>query len=222
MGPVGCFGQIKNIKQQSLNNTDFKELLFYGIHARCNFHIINELLELDMDKNLVFEYIVYRLDGWKRKIGAKQIPAFTKLRLQKILFLICAWNVSKEEPKLLNVFNHFCALPYGPVEMDIYEAMKDTTAFKHLHFEENECVYDAMNNSMFEELSKATKDYVDEAVEHFISDKRDYLTMPVFDLVDITHKWSVWQISMEYAKLQGRNKEGISNESIINSSKYYG
>ena len=77
--------------------------------------------------------------------------------------------------------------------MDIYEAMKDTNAFKHLHFEENECVYDAMNDSMFEDLSKATKDYADEAVEHFISDKRDYLTMPVFDLVDITHKWSVWQ-----------------------------
>lgn len=184
--------------------------------------IPNSSYQLDMNKNLVFEYIVYRLDGWKRKIGAKKVPVFTKLRLQKILFLICAWNVSKEEPRLLKVFNHFCALPYGPVEMDIYEAMKYTNAFKHLHFEENECVYDAMNDSMFEELSKATKDYVDEVVEHFISDKRDYLTMPVFDLVDITHKWSVWQISMEYAKLQGRNMEGISNESIINSSKYYG
>lgn len=177
--------------------------------------------QLDMDKNLIFEYIVYRLDGWKRKICAKQIPAFTKLRLQKILFLICAWNVSKKEPKLLMVFNNFYALPYGPVEMDIYEAMKDEHAFKYLHFDGNECVYDTMDDSMFQGLSKDARDYVDEAIESFVSEKRDYLTMPVFDLVDITHKWSVWQISMEYAKLQGRNKEGISNESIINSSKYY-
>ena len=175
-----------------------------------------------MDKNLLFEYIVYRLDGWKRKLGARHMPAFTKLRLQKILFLICAWNVTKEEPKLLKVFNRFYALPYGPVEMDIYEAMKDNSSFKHLHFDGNECEYDAMNDSMFDELSKDAKDYVDAAVEHFVSEKRDYLTMPVFDLVDITHKWSVWQISMEYAKLQGRNKEGISNESIINSTQYYG
>lgn len=175
-----------------------------------------------MDKNLIFEYIVYRLDDWKRKIGARQIPAFTKLRLQKILFLICAWNVSKDEPKLLIVFNRFYALPYGPVEMDIYEAMKDNNAFKNLHFDGNECVYDTMNDSMFEELSKDVKGYVDKAVEHFVSEKREYLTMPVFDLVDITHKWSVWQISMEYAKLQGRNMEGMPNESIINSTHYYG
>lgn len=176
----------------------------------------------DMDKINIFEYIVYRLDGWKSKIDSKQIPVFTKLRLQKILFLICTWNVSKKEPKLLKVFNRFYALPYGPVEMDIYEAMKKNYAFTHLRFEGNECVYDSMNDSMFEGLSKDAKGYVDEAVECFISGKRDYLTMPVFDLVDITHKWSVWQFSMEYAKLQGRNKESMSNESIINSTKYYG
>ena len=32
-GTSRCFAQIVNIKRQSLNNTDFKELLFYGVRA---------------------------------------------------------------------------------------------------------------------------------------------------------------------------------------------
>ena len=84
-----------------------------------------------MDKNLIFEYLVFRLDEWKKyleKNGFK-VPAFTKLRLQKVLFLVCAWNTSNSEKKLLNIFNNFCALPYGPVEMDIYEAMRTNNVF---------------------------------------------------------------------------------------------
>ena len=76
-----------------------------------------------MNKNLLFEYLVFRLDEWKKNIEntGKSVPAFTKLRLQKILFLVCAWNATNTERKLLNVFNNFYDLPYGPVEMDVYE-----------------------------------------------------------------------------------------------------
>lgn len=175
-----------------------------------------------MDKNLLFEYIVYRLDEWKNRIGSDKVPVFTKLRLQKILFLICAWNVSKSEPKLLSVFNRFYALPYGPVEMDIYKAMKDDSKFKHLRFDGNECVYKDFADSMFVDLADEMKNYVDDAIKHFKLEKRRYLTMPVFDLVDITHRWSAWYFSTIYANSQGRNMEKMSSESIINSTQYYG
>lgn len=175
-----------------------------------------------MDKNLLFEYIVYRLDEWKKEIGSSKVSTFTKLRLQKILFLICAWNVSKNEPKLLSVFDRFYALPYGPVEMDVYEAMKDNSKFKHLRFDGNECVYKDFTDSMFVDLADDMKNYVDDAIKHFILEKRRYLTMPVFDLVDITHRWSVWYFSTIFANSQGRNMEKMSSESIINSTQYYG
>ena len=89
-----------------------------------------------MDKNLLFEYLVFRLDEWKKNIEKRneKVPAFTKLRLQKILFLVCAWNVENTNRKLLNIFNQFYALPYGPVEIDIYEAMKNNQTFKHISF----------------------------------------------------------------------------------------
>mgnify|MGYP004470313343 CR=1 FL=1 len=168
-----------------------------------------------MDKNVLFEYIVYKLDWWKSKIGSADVPSFTKLRLQKILFLICAWNVSKDNMKLLNVFNRFYALPYGPVEMDIYEVMKNGS-FKQMRFCGNECIYN-FADSNFTVISNVYKGYVDDAINHFVSENKDYLTMPIFDLVDITHKWTVWKTSMEVAKFLGSKKEKMSSEDILKS-----
>ena len=169
-------------------------------------------------KNLLFEYIVYRLEKWKQKIGHDEVPIFTKLRLQKILFLICAWNVSTDNPKLLKVFNRFYALPYGPVEMDVYEAMKHTSAFQYIHFEGNNCLYDTLDLSMFKDLPTDARNNVDNAIDSFISNNRKYLTMPVFDLVNITHKWTAWRISMEVAKFLGGKKEEMSMIDICNSA----
>lgn len=170
-----------------------------------------------MDKRQIFEYIVYRLDEWKNEIGSDKVPVFTKLRLQKILFLICAWNASKDNLKLLKIFNRFYALPYGPVELDIYEAMKHKSTFKHLYFEGNNCVYETLSLSMFKGIPTEVKETVDNAIDSFITDGRKYLTMPVFDLVNITHKWTAWRISMEIAKFLGGRMEEMSTMDICNS-----
>lgn len=168
----------------------------------------------------MFEYLVFRLNEWKSKLEGENIkvPAFTKLRLQKILFLACAWNVDGENPKLLNVFNQFFALPYGPVEMDIYEAMKNTTSFQHICFKGNECLSDNLESSIFTSMDSDYRKWMDEAVTDFADNNRKYLTMPVFDLVDITHQWSAWRISMDIATFLGTKKEKISMEYICNSS----
>ena len=173
-----------------------------------------------MNKNLLFEYLVFRLDEWKKKIEKRneKVPAFTKLRLQKILFLVCAWNVDNTNRKLLNVFNQFYALPYGPVEIDIYDAMKSNQSFRHISFNGNECIYSKLVSSMFTSISSVYRKWIDEAVDNFIRNDRKYLTMPVFDLVDITHRWTAWKITMEIATFFGNKKEKMSLECICRSS----
>lgn len=173
-----------------------------------------------MDKNLVFEYLVFRLNEWKLKLEKEKIkvPVFTKLRLQKILFLICAWKAESTNRKLLKIFNQFYALPYGPVEMDIYEAMKNHIAFQYINFDGNECIYNNLEESMFVSVSKEYRNLIDEAVDDFSNDHRQYLTMPVFDLVDITHRWSAWKITMDIATFLGNKKEKMSVECICRSS----
>lgn len=173
-----------------------------------------------MDKNLVFEYFVFRLNEWKLKLEQENtnVPVLTKLRLQKILFLTCAWKADNTSRNLLKVFNHFYALPYGPIEMDIYEAMKNQVSFQHIHFDGNECIYDNLEESMFVTVSQEYRSLVDEAVNDFYQDHRPYLTMPVFDLVNLTHRWSAWKITMEIATFLGNKKEKMSMECICKSS----
>lgn len=173
-----------------------------------------------MDKNLIFEYLIFRLNEWKLKLEKDNIkvPLFTKLRLQKILFLVCAWKAESTNRKLLKIFNQFYALPYGPVEMDIYEAMKNRKYFHNICFDGNECIYENLDESMFVGVSEECRSLIDEAVDDFSKDHRQYLTMPVFDLVDITYRWSAWKITMDIATFLGNKKEKMSEECICRST----
>lgn len=175
-----------------------------------------------MEKKDLFEYLIFRLEKWKEKIGEKQVPVFSKLRLQKILFLVCTCMATNEEKKLLSIFDDFYALPYGPVEMEIYEAMKRNKGFRYVSFKGSVCVYDKLEDSMFDNLPVKERKWIDEAVDKFIAEKRNYLTIPVFDLVEITHRWSVWYVMMEYAKSIGHNMEKMEIDDILKSTKYYG
>lgn len=169
------------------------------------------------DKYLLFEYLVFRLNGWRSQLDNVNIVSFSKLRLQKILFLVCAYEATNDDRKLLNVFDNFFALPYGPVELDIYEAMNEKHSFKHMYFEGNNCVCNDMTDSLFEEIPNDERSWVDEAINAFRNENKKYLTMPVFDLVEITHKWTVWQVSMDIAKFLGSKKGIMHSEDICDS-----
>ena len=46
----------------------------------------------------------------------------------------------------------------------------------------------------------------------------DYITKDAFALVDITHKWTSWQVAMQVAEMLGNKREQMSTEDIINST----
>ena len=46
----------------------------------------------------------------------------------------------------------------------------------------------------------------------------DYITKDPFELVDITHKWTSWQVAMQVAEMLGNKRELMSTEDIINST----
>lgn len=84
-----------------------------------------------------FEYFVVCLDNW-RKEKFSDSSLFSKLQLQKLLFLAASIKATSEDHKMLDIFDQFYALMYGPVEMDIYDIMQNNL-FPHLGFERNSC-----------------------------------------------------------------------------------
>lgn len=168
------------------------------------------------NKKLLFEYLVYLLEQWKLEKYPQYKEAFTKLKLQKILFLVASVNAEEENHPLLDVFDNFYALPYGPVEIDIYNAMCNND-FKTITFEGNDCKQD-LEEEDFTELDENLKRAMRDSVQAIKDKGSNYIVLDAFELVEITHKWTSWQIAMQMAELFASKRESMSTEDIINST----
>ena len=178
------------------------------------------LLEISLQKNnkrYLFEYLVYLLKHWKDDLYPNFTEAFTKLKLHKILFLVAAVKATSQDHLLLDVFDNFYALPYGPVEIDIYDAMNGNL-FKRIRFEGNNCEVGNLNDCYFDNLDITQKHAMDEAIMTIREMGADYITKDPFELVDITHKWTSWQVAMQVAEMLGNKREYMSTDDIINST----
>lgn len=167
------------------------------------------------NKKLLFEYLVYLLEQWKQEKHPHSKEAFTKLKLQKILFLVASVNAVEDNHPLLDVFDNFYALPYGPVEIDIYDAMCNND-FKAIKFEGNDCKQD-LKEEDFVDLDESLKKAMRDAVQAIKDQGADYIISDPFELVDITHKWTSWQIAMTVAEMLGNKRERMSTHDICNS-----
>jgi len=167
------------------------------------------------NKKLLFEYLVYLLEQWKQEKHPHSKEAFTKLKLQKILFLVASVNAKEDNHPLLDVFDKFYALPYGPVEIDIYDAMCNND-FKTIKFEGNDCKQ-SLKEEDFTALDENLKKAMRDAVQAIKDKGADYIISDAFELVDITHKWTSWQIAMTVAEMLGNKRERMSTLDICNS-----
>lgn len=168
------------------------------------------------NKKHLFEYLVYQLEQWRKDKHPEKADAFTKLKLQKILFLVASVNAKKDDHPLLDVFNNFYALPYGPVEIDIYEAMNDKS-FRNINFEGNECKQNFEEN-VFEDLDTRLTEAIKNSIQAIREKGADYIIMSPFELVDITHKWTSWQVAMQVAEMCNSKRERMSTDDIISST----
>lgn len=168
-------------------------------------------------KQLLFEYMVVCLDKWRLELYPSCTSKYTKLQLQKLLFLTCAAFESEKDYPLLDIFDRFYALPYGPVELDIYEMM-NMSSFNVLTFTGNDCTIDVSKNGCFDRLEDTQKEMIEDAVSNIRKQNGAYVTMSPFDLVEITHGWTVWQVAIETANFLGSKMSPMSKYSICNST----
>lgn len=176
----------------------------------------NDLLS---SKRLLFEFLVCELDKWRLEIHLERTNLLTKLRLQKILFFVSTIYATRQRHILLDVFNNFYALPYGPVELDIYDSMNKND-FLYISIVGNNCIVKNTEKD-FSVLNEEYKEIIIQSIAYLKDKYSNYLFRPAFELVDLTHRWSAWQIAMECAKVLGHNKAKLSTEDILNSTKFY-
>lgn len=174
-------------------------------------------LQHSQEKRRLFEYFVVQLEEWKNKVSTTSRP-FSKLQLQKLLFLTSANNATSEHHPMLDCFDRFYALKYGPVEMDIYDAMTQDS-FEALSFGDRLCEIHSENLVFFDSIPTERKTMIDDAISDLKKRNPKYILKEPFELVDITHGWTAWQIAMLIADMSNSKMERMTTADICNSTQ---
>ena len=166
-------------------------------------------------KNAYFEYLIDAL-GRKSDSGSND---FTTLKLIKLLFLVVGVSSTKDKMGLTEIFDKFVAMPFGPVESDIYNVIQADNLAKYRITPYQCCIKNKSANISLSDPQQ--KEMIDSAIDLLLEKNPNILKCQPFELVDITHKWSCWKICYDIALENGKHSIGIPSRMIQKSVKYY-
>ena len=173
-------------------------------------------------KNNHFEYLVDKLSRWYSK--NQHIPQadvyqgnndLSKLKLLKLHFFVCAIN--SKSNSLLEVFDNFVAMPYGHVELDLYNAINNNE-LKAFRISSDSLT--KIGNIDFN-INATVKIEIDKAVNDLQSENQELITADALDLVDLSHNWFSWQSMFGLARKENRYIQEIPQEIIKYESKIF-
>lgn len=178
------------------------------------------------EKIIAFEYIISKLTDWFLDLKGCQdkevaFREFNKLKLFKLHFFVSTIHtkIDGDDTKdLLDIFNTFYALPYGPVESFVYNHLDDLQ------------IYSITNGPIsqkkeignhFDAMVPSTKAYIDSSVELLREKNEKIVTYPAFNLVELSHQWPVWRLLYHRAIKQGKRSNKMPSELIRVSTKIF-
>lgn len=187
---------------------------------------MNTLITIE-NKLLYFEYIISKLLGWYEESGKnKKENDLSILKALKLLFFVSAIR-SKINPSILidDVFNSYFAMPYGHVEMDIYNEIKkndgELSYFKLNNYNAIETKAFPISPEMEIPLNKIILQEIDKSIDELKKTNEKLITFSASTLVDISHQWYSWQYTFNIAKLKGKKIEKIEPNIIKQEDKIF-
>lgn len=178
------------------------------------------------DKIRCFDYLVYRIitknmsevPNVQQIKETMQLKEFNKLKLLKLLFFVSTIR-QDDGNDLLDIFGNFYAMPYGPVESDVYN---DLSEMPHFVFEGNTLnIKDGVVDFNFDDIRRARRDKIDKAINTLYSKNSKIFSMPTFDLVELSHKALAWKTIFESALRSGCQSKKMPVELIKETTIFY-
>ena len=150
---------------------------------------------MENNKLIAFEYIIYRLVTWIKKLknysDDQAFQEFNKLKLFKLHFFVSAIDANESGQDLLNTFDDFYALPYGPVESYVYNHLDELNIYSVT----SGPISQIRNiGDYFDTMDPDIKNYINIATDHLHEKNEEIVAYPAFDLVELSHQWPVWRL----------------------------
>lgn len=176
------------------------------------------------EKIIAFEYIITLLINWLKELTGLDketaLKEFNKLKLFKLHFFVSAIENKETREDLLDTFNEFWALPYGPVESYIYNNLNETRIYNITR----EAITTKANNDTndyFNTLPEDLRLAIDHSIEELKSVNQLIVTYSAFELVELSHQWPVWRMLYTRALSQGKRSTEMPSSLIRASSKIF-
>lgn len=185
-------------------------------------HTLKSIMTDRETKILCFEYIVSLLIEWHQKQTNNKrlyLRSFSKLKVLKLLFFVSAVDASVDSNGLLDIFDNFYAMQHGPVESDIYDAITSNETNKYQFSDRS--IKDINIQFDFSNLSTSIKNRVEESLKSLIKKNKNIILLSAFDLVDLSHKWNCWKISIETAHILNVGSIKMDPEIIKKDRKFF-
>lgn len=168
-------------------------------------------IDLVNNKISTFSYISHELIRWYSEKNIPERNDLSKLKSIKLLFFICACSINEsKQSSLFDVFNEFHAMPYGPVETDIYNAINNNN-LSSIKIDTGKTTIQGSSPILPDKI----KSDIDDALLRLKNINYDMVFMRAFDLVEISHRWISWQIAFQTAK----NKNGLKEKMDVSLIK---
>lgn len=175
-----------------------------------------------MNKIHAFDYMLTLFEQWHNEVASDgdKFENLSKLSVLKLLFLASVPKNNSDQKDLLNSFDKFFALPYGPVESDIYKAINSNDLINYLI---NERSISKKTLSIQIPLNEEEKNIIRIAVDNLKNTNKDLILEPPFSLVGITHQWESWKSAFNFAQLMEMQSYPMKTDAIRNDkSKFFG
>jgi uncharacterized phage-associated protein len=171
----------------------------------------------------IFKNIVFELRNWYiNKNGVSNdlfndLNDFTILKIIKLHFFVVTIN-SETKPQLLDQ-NTFHAMPYGPVETNVYDYYKSHKGnFDDLFTISNEKITFS-KGAISPEINPILKEKILESIDKLVELEPNLIIDGAGSLVELTHKWNSWKKYYSLAKSKQSYSELMPNEEIKKDKK---
>lgn len=172
-----------------------------------------------MNKITAFEYLLYRIYLWKNEMDSTALEeiSFSRIKALKLLFFVAAVRNEQNED-LLDIFNNFYAMQFGPVESDVYNSMSNGGLS---FFSASDLKLDVQGLSRIQEMETTPFIVIDNAIETLKAISPQIVLYSATDLVDVSHKWDCWRTAFEIASLLNKGSYRMSSTSIRKSNSVF-
>ena len=168
------------------------------------------------EKILAFEYLLFKLVEWHRDVSGNDSNDISILKALKLLFFVSVVKYEKDSEATLldDVFNKFVAMPFGHVETEIYDFVKNNE-LKNVTIDIKKTVIKETFDPIID-VEEEIRSKIDRAIEALRQYNNNLILYTSFQLVDLSHSWYSWKYYFEKAK-ESKSKSILIPSSVIKS-----